>query len=152
MCRIHQRQCQHVGRCVTSLACVRHPLPLHHCNCCTLHCTAALAGGEQVQVDARVIKLGRDVATIEVQLRRSSNGQLVATVSSSVGRQWGRGTGGWLHTGRRDLLRLHVCVMLQCGGKSGVCRRPRRCVASHLRPAAAAAAGPVAQQLAARFK
>ena len=37
-------------------------------------------GGGRVQVEAHVIKLGRDVATIEVQLRDSSTGKLVATV------------------------------------------------------------------------
>jgi len=34
-----------------------------------------------VLVDARVIKLGRDVATIEVQLKHGGSGHLAATVS-----------------------------------------------------------------------
>lgn len=41
-------------------------------------------GGEEVEVEAKVIKLGRDVATIEVLLRRQSTGQLVAQVRAST--------------------------------------------------------------------
>lgn len=60
-------RCQHTRSCLS-------PIPPTH----------ATTGGETVYVDARVIKLGRDVATIDVQLRRnSSTGQLVATVSTA---------------------------------------------------------------------
>lgn len=38
-----------------------------------------MPGGEVVLVDARVIKLGRDVATIEVQLKHGGSGHLAAT-------------------------------------------------------------------------
>eukprot|EP00775_Hariotina_reticulata_P008551 gene8551-8733_t len=38
-----------------------------------------MPGDEEVEVDARIIKLGRDVGTTEVLLRRVRTGELVAT-------------------------------------------------------------------------
>lgn len=59
------------------LVCPSVCLLVHLPACWSRSCT----GGGVVLVDARVIKLGRDVATIEVQLKHGSSGQLVATVS-----------------------------------------------------------------------
>jgi hypothetical protein len=36
-------------------------------------------GNEEVEIDARIIKLGRDVGTVEVLLRRVTTGELVAS-------------------------------------------------------------------------
>ncbi|GIL44579.1 hypothetical protein Vafri_2108 [Volvox africanus] len=40
---------------------------------------APMPGGEEVVVDARITRVGRQLASLEVQLRRKTTGQLVAT-------------------------------------------------------------------------
>lgn len=73
-------------------------MQIRRCTLCTVakHLLAFCgAGGEVVEVSASVVKLGRDVATIEVQLRQQRTGQLVATVSREKGtpRTGGGGVG-----------------------------------------------------------
>ncbi|KAF6261553.1 hypothetical protein COO60DRAFT_1636705 [Scenedesmus sp. NREL 46B-D3] len=44
-----------------------------------------MPGGEDVLVEARLVKLGRDVGTVEVRLTRASSGDLVATGAGTAG-------------------------------------------------------------------
>ena len=37
------------------------------------------AGGEEVEVEAKLVKLGKDIATVDVQLKSSRTGETVAT-------------------------------------------------------------------------
>jgi hypothetical protein len=57
-----------------------------------------LPGGEDVCVEARLVKLGRDVATVEVRLSRPSSGQLVATGEAAG---WDEASSSRMLVGRR---------------------------------------------------
>jgi acyl-coenzyme A thioesterase PaaI-like protein len=54
---------------------LHHVTHSSHSSCCFL----LPAGGGVVSVEGRLVKLGRDVASVEVTLRDDSSGSLVAT-------------------------------------------------------------------------
>lgn len=61
------------------LSSVDSPLLLVLCVLLLLLFISLAIGNEEVEIDARIIKLGRDVGTVEVLLRRVTTGELVAS-------------------------------------------------------------------------